>query len=1097
MAITLPSGVTLELNSGGVTPPPPVFDHTDYALLPGFTDDFFQSSDVGGIALENDFAITATFSISDYLNEFGDNAVQVIVGNPDGASEPATHGFRLSIARNSAIILSMFGPAGEEFAESAVLSTYVSAGEIITIGVTNSADGGGNYTTTFFWKLGTASGIFNELGNPVSWLVAVANSTEPVRIGNDLGDEKDYPFQGRIYNVTFYSDLNFSTPVFSFNSSDNVAEGSSWVSDLTSETWASEGNARTLKVDGEYVDSYMVFDGNQDDYAYSVTAASDFTNTLSIKVELQAANYVGAGLQILVAKITPSVATSYLFYINSLGNLTLILSNDGTTRVVMEASVGIPFSAGTRGFVGFEWVGNSVLFYTSVNGKLWTQLGTTQATTVTSLHQLVGVPITVGGVDDPQDNFVGNIYDVKLLTDFNDLNTLEVEFNPNDTLSGRVWISRTGETWVGLGDTEVRDGSGVIAQRVLQLSVVPGWAKTPATTANDLTGDFSIVGNIKPVNYLGALEVIFSRYDTVSGARFTFGINTLGKLFTFTDDKITATEAKTSSEVLPLDNTQPWWVGVSTTNSIVRFFYSTNGVNFTQLGTTLGPFTVTRDLGDTAVIGDAGDGSSNFIGDIWSTHISKNGDIEKCVPTASEGMDPDEFVDGAAWLSGDAEVWTLTGTVVLGDIEYYDNPPVPDTGSLNGSSFNYFQSQNTNGFVDRSGSYAVIVDMTPQSWTTKQQIAMAWGSLESNKHWSFYLENDTLYLEHVDINGKHNIYDSGSLGKLSGRLTVAVIIDVISGTNTVGTFYTSINGVDFAKHDFQNKAAASSSHLAPRLIVGNGNLGGPLPIVGPIYGMKYIAGASLTGGVIAEFNPNVYSTGVTWNSNIGETWELHGSAEIEGRTFENYCNFTSNVIPPSVKSNTTVGITSGIDNIRYQTEVLFANGFPAVLPINLGGFANPHSQDNSGASFTLAAVPGDRLRFYYLEKGSSDLKWVTSGQFSASNHMRFMVNVDYKNSVVYLYAAKSTDTSFKYLGKFSAAPIYPGTDYVMHLGGAPLDVTDDFVGRMYYSTWSFGGGAGEQTHGDCWPGYYVSGNTFRDETGTTWSLSTGVTVEST
>lgn len=152
---------------------------------------------------------------------------------------------------------------------------------------------------------------------------------------------------------------------------------------------------------------------------------------------------------------------AYAFQLDATGKLTLetFLSGGGTSNA---SSVSVPFANGTAGWcrVTRAAATGDVIFYTSLDGLIWVQLGTVQTSTATGIKN-TGSPLVIGSRQSGSSSahFDGDIYRAQV---FNGINgSLVVDMNPADWLTGGVFDSNvTGEVWTINAPASIVTGIG-------------------------------------------------------------------------------------------------------------------------------------------------------------------------------------------------------------------------------------------------------------------------------------------------------------------------------------------------------------------------------------------------------------------------------------------------------------------------------------------------------------------------------------------------------------------------------------------------------------------------------------------------------------
>lgn len=200
--------------------------------------------------------------------------------------------------------------------------------------------------------------------------------------------------------------------------------------------------------------NYMYYPGNNNGEYVSTpdSAALSITGDIDIRC-LCEPNDWQTGLKNFVSKYSTSAGQrSFMFYI-SLGVLTFIWSENGSTLRTASSTVVVPFTGQSLGAVrAYLDVDNGtgvyeVTFYTSPDGSGWTQLGSSVlGTVVTSIFDST-TKVEVGSRGNGTfDCFNGKIYNLNIRDSFS--GSPVAAFNPDKgNAYSSTFVARTGETW--------------------------------------------------------------------------------------------------------------------------------------------------------------------------------------------------------------------------------------------------------------------------------------------------------------------------------------------------------------------------------------------------------------------------------------------------------------------------------------------------------------------------------------------------------------------------------------------------------------------------------------------------------------------------
>jgi hypothetical protein len=115
----------------------------------------------------------------------------------------------------------------------------------------------------------------------------------------------------------------------------------------------------------------------------------------------------------------------------------------------------------------------------------------------------------------------------------------------------------------------------------------------PSSTALNITGDIDLRAYVASDNWANGatFQEVISKWDTTANTRqYAFVVDTLGKLqLIFSIDGITGITTGTSSLAVPFTNGVANWIRATRAQAAgeIKFFTGTDGINWTQLGTTI------------------------------------------------------------------------------------------------------------------------------------------------------------------------------------------------------------------------------------------------------------------------------------------------------------------------------------------------------------------------------------------------------------------------------------------------------------------------------------------------------------------------------
>jgi hypothetical protein len=199
-------------------------------------------------------------------------------------------------------------------------------------------------------------------------------------------------------------------------------------------------------------------------------------------------------------------------------------------------------------------------------------------------------------------------------------------------------------------------------------SVSSNYLSTPDAAANNFTGDIEIVVCAKAINWSSAYQVFAAKADNTGSGMFFFSTGGTNVLFYSTIVGGSLRQVASSASI-PFANGTTGWLKLThnTSNGDVIFYTSTDGITFTQLGTTQNVTSGVRNSNTKVVtIGSEETGTSRlFGGSIYKLTISNTIGGAPVVD-----FNPSQYSAATSqtqWTSSTGEVWTInTGTASTG-----------------------------------------------------------------------------------------------------------------------------------------------------------------------------------------------------------------------------------------------------------------------------------------------------------------------------------------------------------------------------------------------------------------------------------------------
>jgi hypothetical protein len=359
----------------------------------------------------------------------------------------------------------------------------------------------------------------------------------------------------------------------------------------------------------------------------------DITGDLDLQIKVAMADWTPAAAQVFLGKYHYSVnQRSYVFYVNTNGTLGLNWSTTGSNDITKTSTVATGIADGAT-----KWVrvtldvdngasGNDVKFWTSDDGTTWTQLGTTVTTAgVTSVYASTAtlyVGTSNAGIDSPAN---GTFYEAIVKSGIDGFTVFDADFTQvpanalrmtesssykavvtlnttryatiNRSTSGRKTVAVTQPTWLfGTDDyMEVNNrymAHSTSAENYVYLSGASGnYMSVSDNPPLDITGDIDIRVNVALDDWTPSTDNLLVGKWSSSNQSYYLAVGATTGILSFRWSPNGTTANTASSTVAPtVTDGSPLWVRVTfdvdngAGGNTAKFFTSTNGTTWTQLG---------------------------------------------------------------------------------------------------------------------------------------------------------------------------------------------------------------------------------------------------------------------------------------------------------------------------------------------------------------------------------------------------------------------------------------------------------------------------------------------------------------------------------
>ena len=210
-------------------------------------------------------------------------------------------------------------------------------------------------------------------------------------------------------------------------------------------------------------------------WAYNCTTAGDYFSTpsstanritgdLSLLAQVALDDWTPTTVQCLIVKDGVSAGTrSWAFNVQASGVLRLNVSFNGTALFSYDSTVATGFTDRTVHYVGVQRESSTgiIRFYTSEDGRTFTQLGADVAGTAGTLYDATTQPVQFGNLSGLNFALDGKIYDSHVYSGlkFTGTSTMVMDFDPSNWTTGTTFTGlETGEVWTLNGNAKIYQG---------------------------------------------------------------------------------------------------------------------------------------------------------------------------------------------------------------------------------------------------------------------------------------------------------------------------------------------------------------------------------------------------------------------------------------------------------------------------------------------------------------------------------------------------------------------------------------------------------------------------------------------------------------
>ena len=655
--------------------------------------------------------------------------------------------------------------------------------------------------------------------------------------------------------------------------------------------------------------------------------------------------------------------------------------------------------------------------------------------------------------------------------------------------------------------SDVSGQSGAVSgDSYLELPGVTGaYASTPDSAALSITGDIDIRVDLAATDWTPAVDMpIVSKYETTASYLLRMEATTGNlRLFWIQADGTSINKTSTAAPAFS-DHSRGWIratldVDNGSTQNEVKFYTSSDGVSWAQLGSTVTTAGVTNIRDQTSVLQIGAQGADEFIGSIYRAQIYNgiDGTLAFNADFTNRGASNQSFPES----SSNAALVTINGSARITHLDTENCLVLPGVALNDAYATKY---------IPGAGVFRVEQRVKLTSYTSRQGLVNVYNSIGNQGSWHIELAATTGFLT-------VNLTSDGGVGGLQTVVADAALtsateywaaeIDLANGTldfekSTDGTTWVALG----TPQTFTPLTLFDSNQL---LRVGSLNAGTAIPATGIFYSTKLYFNGTLVRNFDATSASKLAASFVA--PTTGETWTLAATAialpaRIHGAR-DLYMGTAASQPKYLGWSGTNYGYLNGVAGNYFITPSAPGNRITGNIEIVTHNKLDDWSSvtqslftklQNAGQyCYQLYLTGGGFPVFRYSTNGTALVSATSSNGVPFSNGAEGWLKVSYD--------ATSGDTKF-YQGTDGTNWTQLGTTQTI-ASGAIFDGTDSvkvgtFVGLGYYASVA-NAISGTPLTSNATPtqvfqasDYPLSGgSTFASSaTGETWTINGGATI---
>ena len=458
-------------------------DGTNYVYTPGVASNFLSVPDETALDITGDIDVRVRVALDDWTP----SSINSIFNKWTAAG--AQQSWFLYVLTDGTLRFSWSTTGSDTLDAVSTVATGIADGAVKWIRATLDVNNGASGRDIKFFTSDNGT-TWTQLGSTVTQAgtTSIFSSTSGLQLG--AISSTSFPVAGKFYRAQIFSDITETTKVLDVDTSVITAGSATSFTAVTGQTVTinrSSSGRKTvavtqptwlfgtddyMEVNNRYMahtgSNYMYLPGIASNYASAPdSAALDITGDIDLRCKVALDDWTPSAAMALISKATSATPTqfSYQLIVTTTGALSFNFSLTGSLVLNATSSAVNTFVDGSTNWVRVTRASatGDVIFYTSSDGITWTQLGTTQTTTLGSLYSGTAI-LEIGtryvGTSSPaRGNFFraqvlngigGTVaFDANFESSITSLN--QASFTESSSNAATVTINRSGSTYRSAG----------------------------------------------------------------------------------------------------------------------------------------------------------------------------------------------------------------------------------------------------------------------------------------------------------------------------------------------------------------------------------------------------------------------------------------------------------------------------------------------------------------------------------------------------------------------------------------------------------------------------------------------------------------------